>query len=482
MADGRQIELTGQLMIAVLAGALLVFSLGWFLGARGLDSADETAAVQATDPVAMQTPPGDGAPGQAETPRAVPRPPAPTEVRRVDVRQTDPVRGASSENALVTIVEFSSFQCPFSSRASAVLDQIHRRYSDRVRHVFKHFPLSSQVHSEPAARASMAALNQGQFWPYQSLLYANQQRLGEAGVFEELAAELSLDMVRFQTDFQAAETAELVRQAQAEARQAGVNGTPDFLINGIRVVGAQPLATFERYIKEQIEIAEQIRAERGLVGDELHIAMVEHNRNQLSPPGGELASQPEAQPTPTAAAPPRVVDAARLTVGDAYTRGGGEDAPVTIFGFSSFQCGFCARGSQVLKRVADTYGDQVRIVFKNFPLDFQAQSEQAARAALAAGEQGRFWPMYEKLYANQRELAQEGVFERLAQELDLDLERFVEDMNSEALRAQVEADAALGRSLGVRGTPTYFVNGEILSGAQPFERFKAIIDRELEKS
>lgn len=405
------------------------------------------------------------------------RPAAPeTEVHMVEVRDTDPVKGASEDQALVTILEFSSFQCPFCARGAETLKQLVEKYPTQVRVVFKHFPLGFQQHSEPASRASVAAQNQGKFWEYYDLLYQNQRRLGEDGIFEELAGQLSLNMSRFRTDFAAPETAEIVRQAQRDGQSAGIRGTPGFLVNGIKVVGAQPLATFENHVRSQVQIAERIKREQNLSGNELYAAIVEHNKaNIASAPGAAAAPRPEAAPTPT------VVDTSKLQVGDSYTWGP-DNAPVTIFEFSSFQCPFCARGAETLGRVKEEYGDQVQIVFKNFPLPFQAQSEPAARASLAAGEQGKFWEMYAELYKHQREFARDGLFEELAGKIGLNMDRFRTDMASERLAAQVEAEAAMGRSVGVRGTPAFFINGENLSGAQPFERFKEVIDRHLEEA
>ena len=404
----------------------------------------------------------------APTPQRAPE----TEVHMVEVRDHDPVKGASQDEALVTILEFSSFQCPFCARGAETLKQLVEKYPTQVRVVFKHFPLGFQQHSEPASRASVASQNQGKFWEYYELLYQHQRRLGEDGIFEELAGQLGLNMDRFRADFASEETANIVRTAQRDGQSAGIRGTPGFLVNGIKVVGAQPLATFENHVRSQIEIAERIKRERNLSGEELYAAIVEHNKENAGGSAGAAAPTPRPEPTPT------VVDLDKLQVGNSYTKGP-DDAPVTIYEFSSFQCPFCARGAETLRQIHAEYPDQVRIVFKNFPLPFQQHSEPAARASLAAGEQGKFWEMYDELYKHQRELGQEGKFEELAAKLGLNMDRFRTDFASERLKAQVEEEAAMGRALGVRGTPAFFINGENLSGAQPLARFKEVIDRHL---
>ncbi len=394
------------------------------------------------------------------------------EVHMVEVQDHDYAKGASADEALVTIMEFSSFQCPFCARGADPLRQLVEKYPNEVRVVFKHFPLGFQEHSEPASRASVAAGQQGKFWEYYDLLYENQRRLGESGIFEELAGNLGLNMDRFRTDFASDETANVVRTAQREGQSAGIRGTPGFLVNGIKVVGAQPLPVFEGHVDAQIEIARKIRDEQNLSGEELYAAIVEHNKEEAGS-AGAAAPQPQAEPEPE-----RIADDA-LSVGNSFTKGP-DDAPVTIYEFSSFQCPFCARGAETLRQIAEEYPTQVRIVFKNFPLGFQEHSEPAARASVAAGRQGKFWEMYDLLYENQRRLGEGGIFEELAGQIGLNMDQFRTDFASEEVAAQVEAEAAEGRSVGVRGTPAFFINGINLSGAQPLDRFKAIIDAELE--
>ncbi|WP_230469803.1 DsbA family protein [Lujinxingia vulgaris] len=408
----------------------------------------------------------------APAPQQAERQPEPaTEVHMVPVRDADYTKGASADQALVTIMEFSSFQCPFCARGSETIKQLVEKYPNQVRVVFKHFPLGFQQQSEPAARASVAAGNQGKFWEMYELLYDNQRALGEAK-FEELAGQLGLNMDKFKADYAAPATAEIVKQAQRDGQSAGIRGTPGFLVNGIKVVGAQPLAVFEDHVKKQIEIAEKIKSDRNLSGDALYEAVVEYNKENVA------EAAPAAAPERPAAPAPKIADDA-LSVGNSYTMGPA-NAPVTIYEFSSFQCPFCARGAETLDRVKEEYGDKVRVVYKNFPLPFQAQSEPAARAALAAGKQGKFWEMYHLLYENQRSFREDGLWERLAGELGLNMDKFKADFEDPAIAQQVKDESEEGRSVGVTGTPAFFVNGTRVTGAQPFEKFKELIDAELE--
>ncbi len=159
---------------------------------------------------------------------------------------------------------------------------------------------------------------------------------------------------------------------------------------------------------------------------------------------------------------------------------GSEDAKVQIVEFSDFQCPFCDRVLPTLQQVRKEYGDQVQFVFKHLPLRIHPKAPAAHAAAEAAHRQGKFWEMHDAIFANQHEMSPER-YEQYAQELGLDLEQFKADVASESVKKRVEADSSEAASLGVTGTPSFFINGRYLSGAQPFGEFKKRIDEELGK-
>jgi protein-disulfide isomerase len=153
-------------------------------------------------------------------------------------------------------------------------------------------------------------------------------------------------------------------------------------------------------------------------------------------------------------------------------------APVTIAEFSDFQCPFCSRVGPTLERVMQVYGDKVRIVWKNNPLAMHKDAPLAHLAAAAAAEQGKFWQYHDKLFANQQRLKRNDLIQ-YASDLGLDTARFTQVMDSDTYKGKISADANEAASLGVTGTPAFFVNGRFLSGAQPFEKFAALINGEL---
>lgn len=162
-------------------------------------------------------------------------------------------------------------------------------------------------------------------------------------------------------------------------------------------------------------------------------------------------------------------------------RGGGAKAPVTIVEFSDYQCPFCKRGEDSIQKVFDTYGDKVRIVFRDYPLPFHDRARPAAEAAACANAQGKFWEYNKKLFANQNALSDDNL-KRYAQDLGLDAAKFDECYAKKPYSAAIDKDLADGVMAGVNGTPAFFINGRPLSGAQPFEKFKEIIDEELAAS
>lgn len=159
---------------------------------------------------------------------------------------------------------------------------------------------------------------------------------------------------------------------------------------------------------------------------------------------------------------------------------GSAEAPITIVEFSEFQCPFCLKVQPTLKRIEKEYGDKVNLVFKHLPLPFHQNARSAAQASIAAQKQGKFWEMHDLLFENQRNLKKEEYF-KFAQQLGLDMEEFKADYESPETAKMIDQDKALAEKLGVRGTPGYFINGVQLRGAQPYPKFKEIIDRWLEK-
>ena len=153
-----------------------------------------------------------------------------------------------------------------------------------------------------------------------------------------------------------------------------------------------------------------------------------------------------------------------IEIGNSPVRGP-ENAAVTVVLFSDFQCPFCAKASRQIDSVVKTYPANVKLVFKHFPLaDIHPDAMLGARAAYAAQQQGKFWEFHDTLFSRGRAGYDPEKLQVMATGLGLDVEKFNEDIVSEAAKSAIEADLALGRKLGVDGTPKLFVNGRILEG------------------
>jgi protein-disulfide isomerase len=158
---------------------------------------------------------------------------------------------------------------------------------------------------------------------------------------------------------------------------------------------------------------------------------------------------------------------------------GPASAPIELIEFSDFQCPFCLRAYPTVNQVLSTYGDKIRLVYRHYPLPSHPNARPAAEASQCAAEQGQFWQYYEKLFADQTKLA-DGDLKQTAAALGMDAARFNACVDSHKYKDRVETDIRDGNEAGVSGTPAFFINGRMLTGAQPFDAFKRIIDEELE--
>ena len=172
--------------------------------------------------------------------------------------------------------------------------------------------------------------------------------------------------------------------------------------------------------------------------------------------------------------PPRVQVAAK-----GFSRGP-KDAPITIVEFADYECGFCSRVLDSMDAVMKKYPGKIRLVFRDFPLNFHPNATPAAVAARCAGAQGKFWEMHDRLFDQQGGLNAEN-YKKWATELKLDSAAFDKCLADPEVFAAVQADLKAGSAVGVNGTPAFFVNGVSLSGAQPLEAFVSVIDRELSR-
>lgn len=161
---------------------------------------------------------------------------------------------------------------------------------------------------------------------------------------------------------------------------------------------------------------------------------------------------------------------------------GGADAKVTVIEFSDFQCPFCAKGAEIVSQLKKKYGNKIKVAFKNYPLPFHNHAQKAAEAGLCVNEQSKakFWEMHDAMFADQAGLAEEALKTKVGK-LGLDVSKFTKCLSSGKFAEKVKSDMEEGKKIGVKSTPTFFVNGMMINGAHPIEVFSELIDAELSK-
>jgi protein-disulfide isomerase len=411
-----------------------------------------------------------GAKGKLEEPKQPSAAPDDTTVYKVPVSDKDPQKGPS--DALVTVVVFSDYQCPFCSRVEPTLDALVKKYGNDLRIVWKDNPLPFHKEAGPAAQLALEAFNQGgakKFWEAHDLLFQNQRALGRAEL-EGYAKQLGLNERKAKAALDNNTHQSKIDADQALARGLGASGTPSFFINGRSLRGAQPQPAFEKLIDEELAKAKKL-VESGTSKAALYEAIIKDG-----------ATKPAAAPAAAGDAP----DANKVyEIADAKNAPfkGGKNAKVVIHEFSDFQCPFCGRVLPTLKEIEKEYGNKVKVVWRNYPLPFHKEAGPAAEASLEVFDQGgndKFWAYHDLLFANQRALSQDDLIKYAEQVGGINIPKLKAALENKTHEARVKADMDAVAKAGARiGTPSFFINGKLLQGAQPFPAFKAAIDEAL---
>ena len=198
------------------------------------------------------------------------------------------------------------------------------------------------------------------------------------------------------------------------------------------------------------------------------------NTNTAKVAGVDTNTAPTPTPTPTAA--PTKVDIA--VAEDDFIRGD-ENAPVTLVEYSDFQCPYCGNVAPTIEQLLKDYEGQIKLVYRHYPLiSIHPNAQKAAEASECAGEQGKFWELHDKMFANQTALAVDNL-KTFAKDLGLNTSQFNDCLDSGKYTSKVNDSVTEGSGYGVQGTPATFVNGTLVSGAQPISAFKSAIDSAL---
>ena len=344
------------------------------------------------------------------------------------------------------------------------MKQIKDTYGEKVRIVWKHEPLPFHPRAEPAAELTMVArAEKGDkgFWDAHDKLFASQPKLDDADL-EAVGKDLGLDPKKLDDALKNHKWKKSIDEDSGLGDDVQASGTPHFFINGRRLVGAQPFEKFQKIIDEEITKANGLLA-KGVAQKDLYSEMIKD---------GKGAPDLEKKPMPSITGAPWR---------------GKKDAKVTVVEFSDFQCPFCKRAEDAVNQVMADYGDKIKFVWRNLPLPMHADAPLASQAAMEAYKQkgsDGFWKMHDKLYGGQA--AQDGLkrpaLDGYAKDLGLDMTKWAAALDNQTHKPEVDADAKIGGDEGISGTPAFVINGYFINGAQPYAKFKKVLDRALSEA
>ncbi len=260
------------------------------------------------------------------------------------------------------------------------------------------------------------------------------------------------------------------RLLQAEADKKGQSIT-EFVASTLSITPTTPEEA-KAFYDEAVARGEQLPPYEQITEDLIGFLNERKQKSEMEAFRDSLRSKTTIEKSLPVVLPPQ------FTVDATGPSQGGDEAAVTIVEFSDYECHFCGKAEPTVKKLLVEYGDKVRIVYRDYPLPNHTNAPKAAEAAHCAGKQDKFWQMHDLLFENQRALGIEEL-KGYATKLGLDSEKFSECLDSGEMKPIVVASLQEGEKVGVTGTPAFFVNGRLLSGAQPFERFKEVIDHEL---
>jgi protein-disulfide isomerase len=410
--------------------------------------------------------------------------PADTVRHHVPLLGTEQAMG--SAQPLVTLVVFGDYLCAPCAGLWSVLRHLPEEYGDDLRIVHRSMARSGSP-SDLAADAAYAAAEQGKFWDYHYSLYAQPAEWTDA-LLVERAESLGLDVARFRDDLATGTAASARLQDSRAALALGVMAAPVAFLNGIPLIGpTHEDAQWHAMIDGELALARRL-VDEGTPRAEVLAAITKGASTEaLEEPEAVRRMRDEAN----AKAQASQVDYGGLVAYDPQARYavpvtgapsiGPADAPVVMVVYGDFECPYSRRANaQLVSRVRAERGSDVRIVARQFPLEFHRAASGAARAALAAGRQGpeRYWAYADALFAHEGMLGRSS-FEATAQQLGLDLDQFNKDFDDPALDLSVESDRLGALALGVSATPTFVVNGRVVEGLVSWETLAAMIDAEL---
>ena len=363
------------------------------------------------------------------------------------------------KDALVTIVEFFDYQCPYCRRVEATMNELLTRYPKDLRIVLRQNPLPFHSRALPAANLALEARAEkgdAGFLAANDALFGEKYEKLEDVDLLDIGRELKLDPTRVQAAISFNVHAKAIEADADLASDFKAFGTPYFFINGLRVSGARPIEDFVTLIDTQLKVANALVSAgtpRANVYDEIMKRAKEPD-----------APEEKSIPAPTAESPSR----------------GPLNAPVVIHEFADFQCPFCGRVEKTLTDLDKAFPGQLRWVWHDYPLPFHNHARPAALVAREARAQkgdAAFWKIHDLMFRDQGldGALEPSMFEKYAAELKLDPAKIEAAQLDGRYDAVLANDMSLASGAGINGTPAFVINGYYVSGAQPLSAFKRAV-------
>ncbi|MCA9662376.1 MAG: thioredoxin domain-containing protein [Myxococcales bacterium] len=410
---------------------------------------------------------------------------APETRYRVELFPDD--HGIGGDAPLVTVVLYADYACPPCARTWSVLENLGEDYGDDLRIVVRSLSAPGFAPGEEAAEAVMAAGDQGAFWALHRRFFSEPPM--DRRAIEAHAKALNLDLGRLADDLDTGAFAGARLRHRRQALELGVAFGPVAFVNGRPVVGFHDEASWHALIDAEIAAAKAMSAagtaREGLydaITGDAPVTPIALEGEAAAARDALLAKLPPPAPEPIFGAEPTEGERFQAPLGGTVYAGPA-DALVVLVAYMDAGCPYCRRSMATsIPAVIERYGDDLRVEIRHLPLPIHPAAEGAARAALAAGRQGRFAEFYRELMTGDDRKLSRSRFSALAESLGLDLQRFLSDLDDPEIVAAVREDQAAALKVGIQATPSFFVNGRFYSGHRGVESLTEILEQEMATS
>ena len=351
--------------------------------------------------------------------------------------------------APVVLEVYSDFMCPFSHRFFTSLNQWRTQYPEKLRLVFRQFPLPMHGGAHLISEASACAQEQGKFWEYHDRLMGGDTAKKEKPALIQLAQDLGLDVPKFQGCVDSGKYVSWVDAEIESGKSRGASGTPTYFINGRKGVGVLSSEAFKPLMNWSLK------------------------------PEGRYPVVVAPKPASGSGCGATGLDPNRVyTFPEEWLKAGPSTGPAkatsVIVEFLDYNCPFCRQGSQTVSELLKKH-PEVRVIAKNFPLPMHPNAFKTAEAVMCADQQGKFWEYRKEIFGDSWGKQSPNDLKAAAKKIGLKENKFNTCLDKESTKDRVTKDMEIGKNLGVQGTPAYFVNGKALSGSQSLDKFEAAL-------